>query len=639
MTVFCGIVLWKTPLGAPLINTSYDELFRFSSRTVTNKVAFIMMDNESFDALQQTRGQPWDRALHARLLDKLAADNCAVVVMDSFFAKPRDLQKDEALAHAMSGQRKIVLMAEQALVEHPDLHGVRPIVPAEPFFTASQTNWGVAWVNPDPDGVVRRHWPFPSPGPYPSLPETAAQAAGATLDESPRERWLRYYGQQPPWTRISYSLALKQSANFFRGKIVFIGTEPKTSLSDNEPDEFRTPYSRWTGESSAGTEIMITTFLNLMNDQSLRRSTWLEGIVLLVVGVVGGIAFSRFRTGVASRWGIVAASGALILSAGLTATSNYWFPWMLVVVGQLPVAIIWAYVCSRADPRQSNLSPLQLVPKVPGYRLIEPPFGSGAYGTVWLARSKRHEWRAVKVVSLEKFGNDTVPFDREYDGVNRYSQICDKHEALLRVEFVSEKFPKHFYYIMELGDADESGWEKSPVNYRPRDLARVCARSPQKRLPMSESVRIGLTLCDTLHFLHSAGLTHRDIKPENILYVNGEPKLADLGLITDIRPLSPQRTLVGTPGYMPPSPETPGTPEADIYALGMVLYVISTGRNPALFPEISATLLGENSPNDFLLLNKIILKACQPNPVHRFASATQMRSELQILRTRSDCIC
>ena len=60
----CGLVLWLTPLGDFWTNTSYDYLFRFGNRPVTNAVTLILMDNAAFDQFHQTRGQPWDRALH-----------------------------------------------------------------------------------------------------------------------------------------------------------------------------------------------------------------------------------------------------------------------------------------------------------------------------------------------------------------------------------------------------------------------------------------------------------------------------------------------------------------------------------------------------------------------------------------------
>jgi serine/threonine protein kinase len=145
-------------------------------------------------------------------------------------------------------------------------------------------------------------------------------------------------------------------------------------------------------------------------------------------------------------------------------------------------------------------------------------------------------------------------------------------------------------------------------------------------------VQLGITLCAALDFLHRQGMTHRDIKPQNIIFVNGRPKLADLGLITDLRPLGHEGTLVGTPGYLPPSPERPGTVAADIYALGMVLYVLATGRAVALFPEVATTLVSTEEPPEFLPLNDVILKACQPNPADRYASAADLRAALQTVQ-------
>src|SRR5205085_605355 len=148
-----------------------------------------------------------------------------------------------------------------------------------------------------------------------------------------------------------------------------------------------------------------------------------------------------------------------------------------------------------------------------------------------------------------------------------------------------------FYYVMELGDAMASGWEKNPAQYVPRDLSRTLGAAVGHRLPIRECVRIGLALTEALEFLHEEGLTHRDIKPQNIIFVNNRPKLADIGLVAEILPPGKQNTLVGTPGYMPPPPEPAGTPQADIYGLGMVLYVIRTGQEPSFFPEVSTTLL------------------------------------------------
>jgi serine/threonine protein kinase len=269
------------------------------------------------------------------------------------------------------------------------------------------------------------------------------------------------------------------------------------------------------------------------------------------------------------------------------------------------------------------------LPEVPDYELLNPPFGQGAYGKVWLARNAVGQWQALKVVYLANFGQDPDPYEREFNGIRRYKPVSDKHPGLLRVDFVSRKRRAgYFYYVMELGDPLEPGWEREPSTYKPRDLVSERRRSRGQKLPVRDCVRIGLALTDALEFLHSQGLTHRDIKPQNIIFVDGHPKLADVGLTAEIRPLDRERTSVGTPGYMPPPPEPPGTPQADVYALGMVLYVLSTGNSPAYFPEISTTLVDPRRLSDFFPLNTVILKACHPDIRQRYGSAAEMHRAL-----------
>jgi WD40 repeat protein len=102
--------------------------------------------------------------------------------------------------------------------------------------------------------------------------------------------------------------------------------------------------------------------------------------------------------------------------------------------------------------------------------------------------------------------------------------------------------------------------------------------------------------------------------------------LADIGLVADV---NEARSYVGTEGFIPP--EGPGTPQADVFSLGKVLYEASTGKDRQDFPELPTLLDKLPDPEAFLELNEVILNACR-NPVsQRYQSAWAMHADLLIL--------
>jgi len=265
--------------------------------------------------------------------------------------------------------------------------------------------------------------------------------------------------------------------------------------------------------------------------------------------------------------------------------------------------------------------PLGEVPEVIADHQILARIGQGSYGTVWLARNRiTGTHRAIKTVFRGAF-SDARPFEREFEAILRFEPISRSHEGFVQILQVGQ-LPDAFYYIMELGDDERASPAIDPATYRPRTLSLNRGRA----LPAQECITIGAKLANTLAVLHGKNLIHRDIKPSNIIFVKGQPKLADIGLVAEI---DEAHSFVGTAGFMPP--EGPVSPASDIYSLGKVIYEISSGKDRCEFPELPAGLGPDNTLN--LELNQIVLRACHPNPRKRHASAEELHRELELLQT------
>jgi serine/threonine protein kinase len=132
----------------------------------------------------------------------------------------------------------------------------------------------------------------------------------------------------------------------------------------------------------------------------------------------------------------------------------------------------------------------------------------------------------------------------------------------------------------------------------------------QGLLPTREAVTIGGQIASALARLHVAGVVHCDVKPENILLtatpdLGVDARLADLGTAAIARELRgagngpSDAGRSGTPGYLPPeaSGPDPPTPAADVYALGVVLYELATGRGPAAINTRPGVRLRHDDPD------------------------------------------
>ena len=248
--------------------------------------------------------------------------------------------------------------------------------------------------------------------------------------------------------------------------------------------------------------------------------------------------------------------------------------------------------------------------------------GRGAYGEIWLARTVTNAFRAVKVVYRGTFENERA-FLREFEGMSAFEPISRAHAGFIDILHVG-RTADYLYYSMELADDHLDGRKIDIGNYEPRTLRSDLAR--HKRLSANESITLGLSLTEALEALHKHGLTHRDIKPSNIIFSESVPKLADIGLVA----ASGQRSFVGTEGYIPP--EGPGTPRADIYSLGKLLYETCTGKDRLDFPEVDSQLSARPDRERLLQLNDVLVKACANDPNKRYRSAAEMHRDLTALK-------
>jgi WD40 repeat protein len=246
--------------------------------------------------------------------------------------------------------------------------------------------------------------------------------------------------------------------------------------------------------------------------------------------------------------------------------------------------------------------------------------------------------RAVKIVWRKQFDSDR-PYEREFAGIQSYEPVSRTADGLVHVLQVGRNNAEgYFYYVMELADSVFSN-EDSMVNrsenrtpdlltveYSPRTLRSDLKHSG--RLPVADCLRVALDVVGGLARLHERGLVHRDVKPGNIIFVEGRAKLADIGLVARE---SEGRTFVGTEGYIPP--EGPGSPGADLYALGMVLYEAITGYPPDRFPKVPSEWFAEEAGTEALEFHAVVLKACEGARERRYQSADEMQADLALLQS------
>src|SRR5271170_4439112 len=241
-----------------------------------------------------------------------------------------------------------------------------------------------------------------------------------------------------------------------------------------------------------------------------------------------------------------------------------------------------AHLNGSLDDRGARFQPGELV--LGRFRIIRP-IGKGGMGEVYEAEDLQLGIIALKTIrhGIASSSDAFERFRQEVQLARRVSgpQVCRIHELYLLP--ASAGFDATAFLTMEYLDG----------------ITLFEKMQRDGPLPWKEARNIALEICEGLRLIHEKGIIHRDLKTSNIMLgkeeANPRVVLMDFGLARDFSAdkavdaapaEKPAKTLpqmiVGTPDYMAPEQfeGKPVSPATDIYALGVVLYVLVTGLQP-----------------------------------------------------------
>lgn len=157
---------------------------------------------------------------------------------------------------------------------------------------------------------------------------------------------------------------------------------------------------------------------------------------------------------------------------------------------------------------------------------------------------------------------------------------------------------------------------------------------------VERGLKIGIQICAGLGYAHRAGLVHADVKPQNILVdTNDNVKITDFGIaqaLSHTQPQSRQSVVWGSPHYFSPEQAMgePPTPAADVYAIGIVLFEMLTGRLPYNGndqQELAMAHIKEQvphvrdlNPNVPANVDWVVNKVMSKEPANRYRTADQL---------------
>jgi len=353
-----------TPLGNGFYEKSYDLPFQWRAWETNslNQVEMVYLDDQSYIKLNQDYTKPWNRAFLTRLLKRLTDDAAAAVVFDIVFSDRMDDAVDAQLADAMRNFGKVIIAADWTVGyttgHKPELIYSLPLR----LFNESASDLGASTLTPDEGEYIRQY--------SPTLPEkllgdatnSEAWVTALLLQPSFMESnslklhtfWVNYYAPEIKMPAVSLYQAIADHdpdvpPGFFRNKVVFVGSKIQTHIAIGRKDEYSTPFSYLQDSSlnaykwMQGVTIHATAFLNLIRGDYLRRIDWrLEHALIIACGVLFGGGLVLCRPVSAVVIGVLSMFPIVFADYYAFKWYYYWFPWLIVVGLQIPIAIVWS---------------------------------------------------------------------------------------------------------------------------------------------------------------------------------------------------------------------------------------------------------------------------------------------------------
>jgi adenylate cyclase len=414
-------------------------------------ITIIGIDAESFAKLAVQ--WPWPRALHAELLNRLAADGASVVVFDVVFSEPsgRGAEDDQRFADAIKRSGNVVLAADRIYRETAVTSEWQRLDPL-PLFLESGAQVGLATVPLDPDMVVRQ------------MPETSEALWRTSVLRLIRDHpelapnlgtdpgsYIRYVGGDHTFPYVSYHEVVQPNGSipegFFKDQVVIIGFAARASpnAQSAQSDLFHTPFLAHTGGLMPGAEVHANLIETALSRNAITRiPTPVLALALALVAAASAWIMRVWRPVHSALWGV---GGLLLIATAVWGVLLQWHLW-IPLASMLAIVVLTylglggrSYLLEQARRAEiTRAFSLYVTPQVVAHMIAHPE-----------QMKLGGERRNITVLFTDLAGFTSIS---EAHSPERVAQLLNRHFTLM-TDIILEH---HGTVVSFIGDAVMAFW-------------------------------------------------------------------------------------------------------------------------------------------------------------------------------------